>query len=180
MSDWSSDVCSSDLIEAGQIDLPYFRLARAALAGTEKLDDPAVGRPGWRFVLPTIGEQMFTAARRRHHTDAEIARDLCKGDQITARAPFGRRIAAAAEADPVRVRTVRVHDIQLLPTRSVAFEYDLSSIRRVAAANIDTRRNGQAFGPAAICRPSINVSFARSRHGREHKIGRADGRAREC
>src|SRR3546814_12108797 len=87
--------------------LPYFRLARAALAGTEKLDDPAVGRPGWRFVLPTIGEQMFTAARRRHHTDAEIARDLCKGDQITARAPFGRRIAAAAEADPVRVRTVR-------------------------------------------------------------------------
>src|SRR3546814_15440970 len=73
-------------IDAGQIDLPYFRLARAALAGTEKLDDPAVGRPGWRFVLPTIGEQMFTAARRRHHTDAEIARDLCKGDQITARA----------------------------------------------------------------------------------------------
>src|SRR3546814_7345699 len=53
-------------------------LAGAALAGTEKLDDPAIGRPGWRFVLPTVGEQMFTAARRRHHTDAEIARDLCK------------------------------------------------------------------------------------------------------
>src|SRR3546814_2750452 len=111
MSDWSSDVCSSDLIEAGQIDLPYFRLAGAALAGTEKLDDPAIGRPGWRFVLPTVGEQMFTAARRRHHTDAEIDSDLCKGNQITARAPFRRRIAAAADADSVRVRTDRVHEI---------------------------------------------------------------------
>src|SRR3546814_17069165 len=68
---------------------------------------------------------------------------------------------------PISTRTDTLFPYTTL-FRSVAFEYDLSSIRRVAAANIDTRRIGQAFGPAAICRHAINVRVARSRHGIEN------------
>src|SRR3954451_21319601 len=45
------------LVDPGEVDLPDARATAAALAGAEELDDPAVGRPGRRLVLPAVGEQ---------------------------------------------------------------------------------------------------------------------------
>src|SRR5690606_32231642 len=56
------------LVPAGQIDLPDGGFTRIALRA-EELHDPAVGRPGRRFVLPAIGEMAQTAPIGAHHGD---------------------------------------------------------------------------------------------------------------
>src|SRR3546814_7967871 len=81
ISDWSSDVCSSDLsvergryfalVDAGQVDRPQVRGAAAALTGTEIHDHAPIGRPARPFVLPAVGQDILAAARRRHDADAE-------------------------------------------------------------------------------------------------------------
>src|SRR3546814_2300809 len=92
ISDWSSDVCSSDL-------------------------------------------QALATARRRHHADAELAAaHFGEGDQVAARRPFGGRIAAAAKADPLLVRSIDVHRIDLLAARR-------SEERRVGKECVSTCRS---------------------------------------
>src|SRR3546814_17776463 len=58
------------------------------------------------------------------------------------------RIAPAAEADPALVAAVRVHHIELLPARSIAFEHDPGAVGRLAAASHDPRCDRQPHRPA--------------------------------
>src|SRR3546814_12712851 len=71
---------------------------------------------------------------------SEGAAQFGERDQIAARAPHRSRIAPAAEADPALVAAVRVHHIELLPARAIAFEHDPGAVGRIAAAGIDPDR----------------------------------------
>src|SRR5690606_5403831 len=135
-----------------------------ALGGAEELDHTAVGGPCRSLVLPAVGEQPFVAAVRGHYADAEVAGDLGKGDEVAARAPFRSRVATAAETDAPLVRTIGVHHIELLAARTIAFEDDARPVRRIAAADIDARRSGEALRLTAVHRDAIDVGIAADRH----------------
>src|SRR3546814_3298753 len=94
-------------------------------------------RSGRRFVLPAVGQHPDIAARRGHHADAEFApAHAGEGDQVAARRPFGGRGAATAKADPLLVRSVDIHHIDLLAARPVALEHDLAPVGRETAADV--------------------------------------------
>src|SRR5690606_11281594 len=115
---------------AGQRHMPDRALARRPMACAEQLDAATVRAPGRRFVLPRISQVAHVPARRRHHRDTEIADDMSEGDEIAARAPFGRGAAAPEEADAPLVRTIGIHDVALLAARTIAFEHDLPAVWR--------------------------------------------------
>ena len=134
----------------------------------------AVGRPARPLVLPAVGQQLLAPARRRHDADAEIAGELGEGDQVAARAPHRRRVAAAAEADPLLVRAVGVHHVELLPARAVALEHDAAAVGRIAAAGVDARRGRQPLRAAAAGRTRGRGRCCRLRHREEDEapVGR--------
>src|SRR5690606_24388773 len=122
------------------------------------LDDPAVRRPGWRFVLPTVREHANPAARWCHHANAKLAAAHAgERNEIPARRPFGSGVAAAAKADPLLVRPVDVHGIELLAARAVAFEHDFLAIGREAAADVDPGRSGQPYRRPSLGRDAVDV-----------------------
>src|SRR3546814_7660246 len=89
-------------------------------------------RSGRRFVLPAVGQHPDIAARRGHHADAEFApAHAGEGDQVAARRPFGGRGAATAKADPLLVRSVDIHHIDL---RSEEHTSELQSLMRISYA----------------------------------------------
>ena len=100
-------------VGTGQVNLPDTCFP-ASFGRAEELDNPAIGRPSRRFVLPAIGQQPFTRTIGPHRTHAEVACDAGKGNQITPRAPFRRGITAPAKADPALVAAIGVHHIDLL------------------------------------------------------------------
>src|SRR5206468_1277800 len=99
-----------------------------------------VRRPGGTFIVPAIGDDALAGPVGTHHPDAETAALLFgEGDEIAARAPDGRAVLAAAEADAVRIRTICAHKIDLLRAAAVGFEHDLRAVRREAASRVDAR-----------------------------------------
>src|SRR3546814_12222439 len=84
-----------------------------------------------------------------------------EGDQVAARRPFGGRGAATAKADPLLVRSVDIHHIDLLAARPVALEHDLAPVGRETAADVDARRGRQAYRRPAVRRDSIDSGVDR-------------------
>src|SRR3546814_2651876 len=112
ISDWSSDVCSSDLPLALALGVPWrFPIEH---------QDTAVRRPGRRFLHIVRGRQDALArAIGTHHADRELALVLLgKRDQVAAWRPHRRRIAALVEADAMLVRAIGIHHIELLDRKS--------------------------------------------------------------
>ena len=116
-----------------------------SLCRAEELNDAAIWCPCRCFVLPAIGEQAFAGAIWTHRANAKVTSDAGEGNQVSARAPFRRRIAAGTKADAALIAAVGVHHIDLLAARTVAFKYDLAAIGGKAAADINAGRAGQLY-----------------------------------
>src|SRR5206468_7486068 len=107
--------------------------AAACRAGALKQDLAAARGPAWPFVAGAAGQQLLTGAVGLHDADPPtVLATAGEGDPFAVRAPIGRCIPAAAEADAPLGRAVGVHDIELLRSAAVALEDDLGAVGREA------------------------------------------------
>src|SRR5690606_21136569 len=144
------------LVWTGQINLPARGFARVT-GGTETLHNAADRGPGRCLILPAVGQVPHIASIRRHDADAQIAHDVGEGDLVSTRAPFRGGCAPTEEADAALSSAIRVHHIDLLVARTVAFEHDLRAVRRVRSADIDTGRIGQPSRRSACGGHAVDV-----------------------
>ena len=90
-----------------------------------------------------------------------------EGDQVAARRPYRRRVAALAEADAPRPAAAGAHDVELLVAAAIGVEHDLRSVRAVAGAGVDRARNWSAAARRRLPRSTdddVRAAAARDRH----------------
>src|SRR3546814_13368704 len=110
----------------------------------------------------TRTDTLFPYTTLFRSADAEFApAHAGEGDQVAARRPFGGRGATTTKADPLLVRSVDIHHIDLLAARPVALEHDLAPVGRDTAADVDARRGRQPHRRAAVRRAAIDVGVDR-------------------
>src|SRR5262249_56956483 len=114
-------------------------------AFAEDHEHAAVGGPGRALVVKSFGEDSLTRAVRAHDADQEAAGHLLgEGDEIAARRPNRRGIAALAGADAPLAGAVARHHIELLGPVPIRFEGDRPAVRTVARPRVDGARLRQA------------------------------------
>src|SRR5208337_4259835 len=112
----------------GHVDLGTARTAGVA----EEHDVETVGREGRTLVVEAFDEDPLAGAVRLHHADAEgFALDAGEGDEVAARRPDRRRIAAFAEGDALGRAAARAHHVDLLRAAAIGFEGDLRAVGRI-------------------------------------------------
>src|SRR5271155_259671 len=107
--------------------------ARIGRLLAEEHQHPAVRRPGWPLVQEAARKYSFAFTFRRHEADRKLAPIyLGEGDQVAARRPHRRRVAARAEADALHARAVGIHDVELLAAAAIGVEGDALAVGRIA------------------------------------------------
>src|SRR5262249_25486604 len=96
--------------------------------------------------------------------------DLCEGDQVSARRPYGRAVFAGAKADPLGAAPIGAHDIELLRPAAIRVEDDPAAVRSKARRGVDRLAVGQADRATGAQIERIQVAHAVLGAAEDHAV----------
>src|SRR6185436_4752802 len=135
------------LIVSSEIDTVDARATILVLPEIRKY--PAIGRPGRTFDQEAFRQQPFARAVFLHHADIEaVFIAASEGNEIAAWRPYGRVVAAFAEADPLNAAAIGAHLVDLRRSAPIGIEHYFARIRRKRWRSVNRGIIGQTLGAA--------------------------------